>query len=307
MDFRDGASGDIRGLRRGGGYGAGTAAQAPERSGRVRVRKREPRDRGGAPAGPATSRSHQFRTTEKVTFVCWKWKPTALYRHHFTAEHVNIWARSLRRCLHGADARLICITDDSEGIEIETHPLWGDHSELSNPNGKHLPSCYRRLRLFGREALAELGIPDGAAVAWSDLDVVFVGDVRPMFYERQVPFVGWKGVGAYNDDVFNGTFVLFRAGQVDYLWREFDPVKTPKIVSAAKYFGSDQAWLSYRMASSHPGWGVRDGVYSFSRDILPLRNGLLPRGARVVSFNGKWKPWDEAIMSQQPWIKDHWR
>lgn len=241
-----------------------------------------------------------------MTFVCWKWK-SAGYRETFTAEHVNVWARSITRQLRGAKARLICVTDDPAGIEIETFPLWNDLSDMSNPSGKHLPSCYRRLRLFCSDQLTQMGVPMGSPVAWSDLDVVFVDDVRSIFYGRDEPFVGWKGVGAFRDAVFNGTFVLFRAGKVDHLWEEFDPVHTPNIVTAAKFFGSDQAWLSYRMAANSPGWGVADGVFSFSRDVKPLRSIKLPPRARVVSFNGKWKPWDKEVQARHPWIKDHWR
>lgn len=241
-----------------------------------------------------------------MTFVCWKWKAEK-YRETFTAEHVNIWARSLLRNLHGAPARLVCVTDDPVGVEIETFPLWGDYSMLHNPSGRHLPSCYRRLRLFSSEMHRQMGISENSPVAWSDLDVVFVDDVRPIFYDRHEPFVGWKGIGAYRDAVFNGTFVLFRAGRVDHLWEEFDPVRTPQICNAAKYFGSDQAWLSYRMAEHSPGWGVADGVFSFSRDVKPLRSIKLPPRARVVSFNGKWKPWDKEVQARHPWIKDHWR
>jgi hypothetical protein len=240
------------------------------------------------------------------TFVCWKWRSDT-YRQKFTHYHVNVWARSLRRVLKDMDARLVCITDDPTGVEIETYPLWSDYSSLSNPSGSHLPSCYRRLKLFSSATTDAMGIDRDAPVTWIDLDVVFVRDVRPMF-QRPEHFVGWRGIGSMNNEVYNGTIVQFRAGRVDHLWDEFDPVKSPKQVNDAKYFGSDQGWISYKMAGVAPGWwSLRDGMFSYSRDVRPARNGYLPQIARIVSFNGRHKPWDEDVKARQPWIEKYWR
>lgn len=245
-------------------------------------------------------------SSEPVTFVCWKWRSDK-YRQKFTAEHVNVWARGLSRCLKDAPHRMVCVTDDPEGIEIETYPLWSDFTDLLNPSGEHLPSCYRRLKLFSGACTDEMGIARGSHVVWMDLDVVFVNDVRPMFYTRDEPFVGWRGVGSHNDEVYNGTVVMFRAGAVEYLWDEFDPVESPRAAHKARYFGSDQAWLSMRMAGRAAHWSLRDGMFSYSRDVRPARNGYLPPMARIVSFNGKWKPWDPEVVAKAPWIKEHWR
>lgn len=244
-----------------------------------------------------------------ITFVCWKWKSPAYkkYRHEFTAEHVNVWADSFRRH-YKAPHRLVCITDDPAGVEIETFPLWPDLSESANPSGKHLPSCYRRLKLFSSMVQSEMNIDPGSLVSWIDLDVVFVRNIRPMFEKFEnnpSPFFGWMGVGAHNPTVYNGTLVMFRAGQVDALWNEFNPQTSPDLAIKSRYFGSDQGWISYKIAGRAPGWGTPDGILSYSRDVRS--NQPLPPYARIVSFNGKMKPWDKETIRRSQWIRQHWR
>jgi hypothetical protein len=243
-----------------------------------------------------------------ITFVCWKWS-AKLYRHVYTAEHVNEWADGFRRS-YERPHRLICITDDPSGIEIETARLWTDHRQVENPSGAHLPSCYRRLKLFDPATQRTLGIKKGTRVGWLDLDVVFTGDCSPIFDAHPgAPFVGWKGLSpSHGRPVYNGTLVMFEAGNEDVarLWTEFDPDKSPHDVAKARYFGSDQGWISYRLAGRAAGVSERHGIFSFNRDML-LQNVVdLPDDARLVSFNGKAKPWHEEIQQRHPWVRKHW-
>lgn len=240
-----------------------------------------------------------------ITFVCWKWRSrTTTHRAKYTAEHANVWNASLRRNYKG-ELRTICITDDPEGVDFETFPLWQDCSTLSNPSGAHLPSCYRRLRIFDPLATSEMDIEEGSKVVSCDLDVVYVRDVTPMFrYDED--FRGWRGVGAYNPVVYNGTLFMFRAGRMQRLWREFDPSSSPLVANKARYFGSDQGWISYMLAGKAPGWGPQDGIYSYTSDMNGSR-GHLPHAARIVSFNGKRKPWEDQVRRMSPWIEKHWR
>ena len=205
---------------------------------------------------------------------------------------------------------MVCVTDDPTGIEIETFPLWSDLNDFGNPSGKHLPSCYRRLKLFSSLVQSEMDIQYDSRVVWIDLDVVFVRDVTPMFEKfkfSDAPFVGWKGVGAHQPTVYNGTLVMFRAGRVGHLWRDFDPKTSPQATIKARYFGSDQGWISYKMAGQAPGWSTTDGILSYSRDARPSRVVGIPPYARIISFNGKAKPWDAEVQRRSPWILDHWR
>ncbi len=238
-----------------------------------------------------------------ITFVCWKWN-SAKYRTKYTAHHANVWNASLRRH-YDQPLRTICITDDPTGVEFETFPLWKACGDLANPSGGHLPSCYRRLKIFDPLTTSEMDIEEGAPVVSIDLDVVFCRDIKPMF--RQVEnFKGWKGVGAYNPVVYNGTMFQFRAGLMAHLWTDFDPKMSPKLANDARYFGSDQGWISYKIDGKAPGWTAADGMMSYTSDVRAARVHL-PERARIVSFNGKRKPWDELTLRASPWISQHWR
>lgn len=238
-----------------------------------------------------------------ITFVCWKWSEPN-YRTKFTAEHANVWNAGIRRH-YGADCRTICVTDDPEGVRFETFPLWHDLDDVRNPSGSHLPRCYRRLKIFSRYVTSEMDIAEGDPVVSLDLDVVFVRSIRPMFSEIE-DFKGWRGVGSFQPVVYNGTLFQFRAGRAEFLWTDFDPATSPGLANRERYFGSDQGWISYRLDGCAPGWSADDGILSFSSDLHPNRQ-TLPSHARIVSFNGKRKPWDDYVQQESPWIKNYWR
>jgi hypothetical protein len=168
-----------------------------------------------------------------------------------------------------------------------------------------LPSCYRRLKIFSGETTRAMGVKDGDPVASLDLDIVITGEIRSIFdLSEDFDFVAWRGIGTYRPVVYNGSLFMFRAGQLNWMWDDFDPEASPDQTREARYYGSDQAWMSYKLNGSKPGWDVEQGVYSYSRDV---RGRMLPTNARIVSFNGKAKPWDAPVMGEAPWIKDHWK
>lgn len=246
-------------------------------------------------------------------FVCYKWKPehngmAHRYRVTYTAEFVNVLASGINKHVK-QDHRVICVTDDPEGVQCETFPLWDDHADVPNPSGIHLPGCYRRLRIFDPATQEAMGIPEGDRIISVDVDSVIVSDLTALF-ERDEPFVAFKGRGSMHPTVYNGSMYMFSARTLEHLWSKFDPVHSPKIVRAARFFGSDQGWLSYNMAGINrrdaPGWDKTNGVLSYSSDIGGTR-AKLPKGARIVFFNGKLKPWDENAQKHSPWIAQHWR
>lgn len=248
-----------------------------------------------------------------ITFICWKWHQRH-YRTPYTAEHVNVWAAMVEKNyprLH----RKICITDDPVGItRCETFPLWNDHSDLRNPSGPHLPSCYRRLKIFSMDTTAEMDIDEDAWVVSMDLDIVITGDLEHLLHKfPDAPFVGWKGVGAHQPTVYNGSLFRFRAGRMSHLWHEFDPKLSPVRSIQERYFGSDQSWISYRLRGTAPGWTAADGVLSYSSNLGQRsmttggKRAFLPMHSKIVSFNGKHKPWDSHVKSASPWIERYWR
>lgn len=241
-------------------------------------------------------------------FVTFLWKGNGYYRHRFEARHVNAWARGIRRIYPG-DHRLICITDQPALIDIETFPLWEDFARLTNLGGLHLPTCYRRLKIFDRATQYELGIDPGTRVISIDLDVVFVRNGAAVFDAHpEASFVGWKGISpTHQRPVYNGTLQIFTAGdpEVEQLWSRFN-WDAPHQVAKAGYFGSDQGWLSWQLGGRAPGVDVADGMYSYSRDIVDCRLQEVPARASIVSFNGKAKPWHPEVQAANPWIRRYW-
>jgi hypothetical protein len=239
-----------------------------------------------------------------ITFCCWKWGQAGC-RTIYNASHVNIWANMMKRHYKG-EHRLVCITDNPRSIEIETFPLWNDHSKLRNPNGAHLPSCYRRLKIFSTPQQAAMGIAAGERVVSMDLDIVILRDITPMFdTHSEHTFFGWKRVSSNPKKPagYNGSVFMFTAGKFDFLWDTFDAVESPMRTRKARQFGSDQGWISFNLDGNGPGWTQFSGMYSYSSDIY--KHGL-PPNARIVSFNGKSKPWMGAVKQHDPWIARHY-
>jgi hypothetical protein len=236
-----------------------------------------------------------------MIFCCWKWY-SPFYPVKFTSEHVNVLAAMLKR--HATVTRLICITDDPEGIECETYPLWVDLGKTLNPNGPQYPSCYRRLKLFDPATTRAMGITDGTPVVSIDLDVVIVREInRLLALFPGDHFVGWRALSGYawkKPRYFNGSLFRFKAGLLPFLWHDFDAASTPRDIYDQGYFGTDQGWLSMQLKGRR-GWDDSHGVYAWSW----IRE--LPTNARIICFNGPEKPWHAEVRAQAPWIQAHYR
>lgn len=234
-----------------------------------------------------------------LTIVTFLWKPPAGYRSKFTGEHVNVLRRMVKRHFK-APHRFVCVTDDPSGITekgIELFELWPDLADVRNPSGIKNPSCYRRLRLFARNAGDWLG----PRFVCLDLDCVIVGDMRPLWF-RQDDFVIWRSptTGGF----YNGSMFMLRAGARPEVWTDFDPVISPRETRDARLYGSDQAWIGYKLGGQESTWNADDGVYSYRVQVKPERQ--LPENARIVFFHGKPDPWDPEMRSV-PWIAKNYR
>jgi hypothetical protein len=253
------------------------------------------------------------------------------YRTTYTSEHVNALAAMTAR-YYNHPHRFFCVTDDPEGLAdgIEYVPLWPDHFNLVNPSHPtSRPNCYPRLKLFSREMAAIFG-PRYVSL---DLDMVMVDDVAPL-WQRPEGFVIYDARG---DDHYNGSMFLQTAGFHQEVWDDFDPVESPKLTTAARMRGSDQAWIRYKLAPNAAVWDYNHGVYAYlnlvppyrhrrlarlnvvvprngqpkpagpiASPVTPLRDGSLPENARVVVFAGEFKPWEPRTQGMSPWIKDHY-
>lgn len=234
-----------------------------------------------------------------IHFVTFKWR-SDFYRVKYEAFHVNVLEAMVRRYWRG-EMRFVCVTDDPDGVEGETFPLWKDCAQLVNASGRHLPSCYRRLKLFDPEQQSALGIMPGERIVLLDIDMAIASDLNPLF-DRAEDFVGWALKGTNHPRVFNGSMWMLRAGAEAHVWREFDPDASPKEARQAGFLGSDQSWMSYRL-QGRSGWTQEDGVYSYATELK--RFDAPPDNARVILFNGfNEKPWMPTV---KPWVANYYR
>jgi hypothetical protein len=220
----------------------------------------------------------------------------------FKAEHVNTLQRAFARCLPEPH-RFICIADSSEGLSpdvefIETPPGARRVAELRTPEGPRFPSCYRRLWTFSKEATIL-----GERVMVLDIDAIPVADVRPLFAKTD-DFVGWRPFRDWGRRLrFGGGIYLLTPGTRTEVWDDFTGPESIMQARLAGFRGSDQAWLSYKLAEKEPYWGRDAGIYSV-RD-LGTTSMKLPSDARIVQFNGHKKPWD--YVGECAWVAQHWR
>lgn len=237
--------------------------------------------------------------TAPLSFVTWLWQ-TPGYRSTFDAEAVNALFRMVERH-YQAPHRKICVTNLPQGIDrsIEIVPDREDFINVSNPNGSHNPSCYRRLRAFAPEA----GKTFGERLVSLDLDSVIVGDLRPLL-DRPEDFVIWGQTDFPKSQWYNGSLWLLRTGSRPKVWTEFNPKISPHQAKRAGKRGSDQGWFSYILGPREATFSTGDGVYSYRVHVQPKGN-VLPENARVVFFHGRHDPWDYACQ-QVPWIREHY-
>jgi hypothetical protein len=136
-----------------------------------------------------------------------------------------------------------------------------------------------------------------------DLDCVITGDITSL-WSREEDFVIWgdQVKGTY----YNGSMWMMNAGARRYVWDDFDPIESPKLAAKAGHYGSDQAWMSYRLGPHQPTWTRKDGVYAFRTDIR-RNHGKLPSDARIVFFQGNIDPWNPIAKRLSPWIEEHYR
>jgi hypothetical protein len=213
---------------------------------------------------------------------------------------VNVLYSMLKRCYQG-DFELICVTDNAQDIrpEVRIVPLWKDHSMIPSPHGNGYPSCYRRLKMFSKEAVKMFG-PRFVSI---DLDVVLTGDVTALF-DNDLDFKMYGDTA--KGTPYNGSLIQHKAGTRTQLWEQFDPRFSPQHGLARRYIGSDQAWIGVCLGPNEPKFTAKDGVYSYRNEIAP-KGGRLPQDAKIVVWHGHRNPWDLDSQQRHGWLKDHYR
>jgi hypothetical protein len=240
-----------------------------------------------------------------ITIACWKWEriPTGHQLPNvmdYTVDHVHKLQSMLARNLT-IPYRFVCITDDPTGLQCETIPLW----EKYEAGG-----CYHRLKVFD---------PDfhllGHRFAWIDLDVVITGNVDHIFgIDADFAINGYPYRGRA-EQYYNGAIVVMNRGARPQVWREFDPIASPRLMAdkneKRELIGSDQAFVSYILGPNERKFTEDDGVYEamslervkrYFATTVPTHLPL-PNKARIVLFSGPRDPHS----SNFPWVKAHYK
>jgi len=236
-----------------------------------------------------------------LVIVTWLWGSTG-WRTGYGPEHVNACQRMVAKHLH-VPHRFVCVTDNPEGIECETIPLW-NHPVVDVERNK--PNCYRRLYAFSKEA-AQLFGPRFVSL---DIDCLIMPGpdgrgITPLF-ENDADFKilnGWRDERGCNP--YNGSLWLMNAGARSHTWDNFDPAKSPAIAAQNKmpngknYYGSDQAWIAHSNPNE-PTWCREDGILSYVRDMS--HEDKIPKDCRIMFFAGQRKPWTPIMSRVHPAI-----
>lgn len=231
-----------------------------------------------------------------ITVVFWKWHKAG-YRSVFGAEQVNVAASMVRRNTT-LPVRFLCVTDDPEGVEIETVPLWPN--PCTEYGSSSAPNCFVRLKAFDPAIRAVFG----DRFIWLDLDLVILGNIDHIL-GSSYDFAMW-GDTRHNGQ-FNGSLCLMDAGARPQVWTGFRGVESHNEAKKAGFFGSDQGWISYATECNGYKFGAAEGVYSFGIHMLDRGVKSPPKDARIVFFHGQYDPWVGSVQDKNPWIKEYYK
>lgn len=237
---------------------------------------------------------------QPITFICWKWRPPIGYRSKFSPATVNTLRSMLERHYQGPH-ELVCVTDDPVGIDpkVRIIPLWSDHANVPSPHGRGYPSCYRRLKIFSKDA----GAMFGERFVSIDLDVVIVSDITELFnHDLEFKMYGDTAKGT----PYNGSLIQLKAGARSQVWEMFDPRTSPAQSLRLKYIGSDQGWIGACLGPREAKFTRADGVFSYRNEIAP-KGGALPPTAKIVIMHGHVDPWQPDMQRRHKWIVEHYR
>lgn len=248
-----------------------------------------------------------------LTIVCWLWRG---WNPIYGPDDVH---RLQAQCAEFMPShRFVCITDDPAGIECETFPLWSfpeidqsgrlelivtDIEAKREREGRGhipynrtplLPDCFRRLRLFD----PEIGHQLGEYILSIDLDCKIFGEFDPGRHR-------FKILRGYARSKYCGSMWMLKAGELDYVWHDFDPVETPKFLAQQKHndrplIGSDQAWMSTVIPNA-PTWSQDDGIYQ-ARQLMHNHRSKAPDDMRICFAAGRLKLNSDECRLFIPWL-----
>jgi len=249
---------------------------------------------------------------EQISIVCFYWDDGI---RDYQPEHVNRLAKMVSENL-SIPYRFICVYDIKHDFEnkmtlfneeIELIPLPESASYLGflkNPFRDSFPSSYRRLWAFSEEAKCL-----GDKILMLDIDCLILKDLLPLFEYSDADFVGWVPNSEYDitygrrkkkrkkqsqdsqnnvKRIGGGTWLL-RTGTHTHIWEDFS-LQGIQDAKNAGWNGSDQAWLSYKLAKDCEVFPMELGIYH-TQDTRKWKT--VPENVRIIHFNGIINPWEE--------------
>ena len=241
------------------------------------------------------------------TVICMKWGK------RYGPDYVNRLYSMVQRHTQ-RPTRLVCYTDDAEGIikEVESFPL--PHIVLPENRRWH---PWRKISLWQKEL-------DGISgeVLYLDLDTVVTGGLDDFFDYKPGHYCVARNWTQPNQRIGNTSVYRFEVGAHTYL---YDRLMNECADVMARHSNS-QTFISREIKDMEfwpDAWCV-----SFKHSLIPawplnlFVKPALPQDTKVVAFTGKPDP-DEAIEGRwprehwyhlfykrvrpTPWIAEHWR
>ena len=245
--------------------------------------------------------------TDSLTVVCFKWKHTVGEPLPAVARGIKYDAAYINKLYHAIERnltiphRFVCVTDDPEGIECETYPLWDW--------GREYGRCFTRLKMFD-PAMKQVF---GNRVACIDVDTVITGNLDDIFSHKEdfIIHTYYPDSHGYQQK-YNGSLVMMDIGSRPQVYTQFDGENSVKLMKKLqekkKVIGSDQAWINYILGDGEARFGESDGIYHL-RNIMnhPKRKrGELPVGAKMVMFSGNQDPSMGLYFGKLNWVDKNW-
>ena len=242
------------------------------------------------------------------TVICMKWGT------RYGPNYVNRLWRMVKR-LSKRDTRLVCFTDNGDGIDpaVQIEPI--PHVNLPD-HLKMLP--WRKIALWNDE----LSYCLSGEVLFIDLDVVLTGNLDDFFDYEPGKFCVIENFTQRGKNIGNTTLYRFSIGKHGYIFDQLN--KSPE--KFTNMYRVSQQYISGEIDELT--FWPREWCVSFKHDLLPrwplnfFKMAALPKDAKLVAFTGKPDP-DEAAIGKwpvraawkrlykytkpTPWIEENWR
>ena len=222
----------------------------------------------------------------------------------YSADYVNkLYNMVERNCT--LDYEFVCLTDDSRGIDPRV-------KIISLPGG--ISGWWCKPYMFSKD------LPISGTVLYMDLDVVIASNIDKLFTwepNRWCTIRDFTRVMRPKWNKYNSSIVRFRAGELDFVWTEFDKDK----ISIQKRLHGDQDWL-YEVthkrlgAMLYPDSWIQSWKWEVRKDRTFAPGGM--RGSRRLKTIEYVKPRVECCVCVfhgdpnpehclDPWVVDNWK